>query len=90
MGEGYIIFSPFPLFVSVYVYASVRDFVYIALVSPFVLGICLSVFWFFFYLKHFFLFFLIIIFNFNNFILFYLTLLYPLSLFSFYIFSLLL
>ena len=40
------IFFPFSLFVSVYVYASVCDFdfVCIALLLPFVLGFCLSVF----------------------------------------------
>ena len=42
------IFFPFSLFVSVYVYASVCDFVCIALLLPFVLGFCLSVFSFFF------------------------------------------
>ena len=41
------IFSPFSLFVTVYVYASVCDFVCIALLLPFVLGFCLSVFFFF-------------------------------------------
>ena len=46
------IFSPFFLFVSVYVYASVCDFVCIALLLPFVLGFCLSVF--FILLKNFF------------------------------------
>ena len=68
----YIIF-PFSLFVSVYVYASVCDFVCIALLLPFVLGFCLSVFVFFYYLNFFFL---IIIFYFNNFILFYIILFY--------------
>ena len=43
------IFSPFSLFVSVYVYASVCDFVCIALIVPFVLGFCLSIFFFFFF-----------------------------------------
>ena len=53
-------------------YACVCDFVCIALLLPFVLGFCLSVFLLFFnYLKEFF--FLIIIFYFNNFILFYFT-----------------
>ena len=52
---------------SVYVYASVCDFVCIALLLPFVLGFCLSIF--FLLLKK--LFFLIIIFYFNNLILFY-------------------
>ena len=47
-----------------YVYASLCDFVCIALLLPFVLGFSLS---FFYYLKKFFL---IIIFYFNNFILF--------------------
>ena len=61
------IFFPFSLFVSVYVYASVWDFVCITLLLPFVLGFCLSggFFVFCFYLKKFF--FLIIIFYFNNF-----------------------
>ena len=44
MGIGYINFPPFPFFVSVYVYASGWDFVSIALLSPFVLGFSLSVF----------------------------------------------
>ena len=35
---------PFSLFVSVHVYASFCDFVYIALLLPFVLGFCLSAF----------------------------------------------
>ena len=35
------IFFPFSLFVSVYVYASLCDFVCIALLIPFVLGFCL-------------------------------------------------
>ena len=34
------IFFPFSLFVSVYVYASLCDFVCIALLLPFVLGFC--------------------------------------------------
>ena len=38
------IFFPFSLFVSVYLYASVWDFVCIALLLPFVLGFCLSFF----------------------------------------------
>ena len=38
------IFFPFPFFLTVYVYASVCDFVYIASLLPFVLGFCLSVF----------------------------------------------
>ena len=37
------IFFPFSLFVSVYVYAPVCDFVCIALLLPFVLGFCQSV-----------------------------------------------
>ena len=37
----------FSLFVSVYVYASVCDFGCIALLLPFVLGFCLSVFFLF-------------------------------------------
>ena len=51
----YIYFFPFSLFVSVYVYTSVCDFVCIALLLPFVLGFCPSVFVFLFYLKKFFL-----------------------------------
>ena len=51
-------FSPFSLFVSVYVYVSVCDFVCIALLLPFVLGFCQS-FFFFNYLKK--IFFLIVI-----------------------------
>ena len=47
------IFFPFSLFVSVYVYASVCDFVRIVLLLQFVLGFCL--FGFFFLLKFFFL-----------------------------------
>ena len=42
------IFFPFSLFVSVYVYASLCDFVCIDLLLTFVLGFCLSVFFFFF------------------------------------------
>ena len=42
-------FSLFLFFVSVYVYASVCDFVCIASLLPFVLGFCLSVFVFFFF-----------------------------------------
>ena len=42
------IFFPFSLFVSVYVYVSVCDFVCIALLLPFILGFCLSGFFFFF------------------------------------------
>ena len=38
-----IIFFLFSLFVSVYMYASLCDFVYRALFLPFVLGFCLSV-----------------------------------------------
>ena len=60
----YIYFFPFSLFVSVYVYASVCDFVSIALLLPFVLGFCLSVFGFFSYflkiLNTYFLFFILI------------------------------
>ena len=76
------IFSPFSLFVSVYVYSSVCDFVCIALLLPFVLGFCLSVWFrfFFFYLKK--IFFLKIIFYFTNFILFYFIL--PSSLFLYF------
>ena len=66
------IFFPLFLFVSVYVYASVCDFVCIALLLPFVLGFCLSVF--FFLLKN--IFFLIIILYFKHFILYYFTLFY--------------
>ena len=40
----YTFFPPFSLFLSVYVYASVCDFVCIALLLPFVLRFCLSVF----------------------------------------------
>ena len=43
----YIFFFPFSLFVSVYVYASLCDFVYIALLLPFVLGFCQSFLGFF-------------------------------------------
>ena len=46
--QRYIFFFPFSLFVSVYVYAFLCDFVCIALLSIFVLGFCLSIFWFFF------------------------------------------
>ena len=54
---------------SVYVYASVRDFLCIALLLPFILGFCLSFFVFFFnYLKEIFV---NNYFYFNNFILFY-------------------
>ena len=49
MGARCIIFSPFPLLVSVYVYASVRDFLCIALLSPFALGFCPSVIFFLFF-----------------------------------------
>ena len=44
----YIIYKyfPFPLFVSVYVYASLCDFVWIALLLPFVLVFCLSFYFF--------------------------------------------
>ena len=41
-----MIFSTFSRFVSVYEYASVCDFVCIALHSPFVLGFCQSVLFF--------------------------------------------
>ena len=44
--QQYIYFFPFSLFLSVYVYASVCDFVCIALLLPFVLGFCLSGFFF--------------------------------------------
>ena len=40
-------FFPFSLFVGVYVYASVCNFVCIALLLPFVLGFCLYIFCFF-------------------------------------------
>ena len=80
MGGTIYIFFPFSLFVSVYLYASVCEFVSIALLLPFVLGFCLSAF-IFFYLKNFFL---IIIFYFNNFILFYFILFYLLL--SFFLF----
>ena len=73
---------------SVYVYASVCDFVCVALLLPFVLGFCLSVFLFFYDLKNFF--FLVSIFYFNNFILFYFILFYFIFFFlSFFFFSLL-
>ena len=42
--DRYRFFFPFSLFVSVYVYASVCDFVWIALLLPIVLGFSLSVF----------------------------------------------
>ena len=59
------------------------DFVCIALLLPFVLGFCLTVFLFVFLLfKNFFL---IIIFYFNNFILFSFTLFYVLSFFLFFL-----
>ena len=38
------IFSPFPLFLSVYVYALLCDFVFIGLLLPFILGLCLFIF----------------------------------------------
>ena len=69
------IFSPFSLFVSVYVYASVCDFVCIALLLPFVPGFCLSVF---FFIKK--IFFLILI------TLFYFTLFYFILSSSFFLF----
>ena len=68
--QRYIFFPLFSLFVSVYVYATVCDFVCIALLLPFVLGFCLSVFSF-----SFFIFFLIIIFILIT-ILFYFNLFY--------------
>ena len=43
-GSNNIYFFPFSLFESVNVYASLCDFVCIALLLPFVLGFCLSVF----------------------------------------------
>ena len=46
-------FSPFLFFVSVYVYASLCDFVCIGLLLPFVLGFCLFVFYFCFFLSSF-------------------------------------
>ena len=42
-------FFPFSLFVTVYVYASLCDFVCVALLLPFVLGFCLSGFSFAFF-----------------------------------------
>ena len=42
-------FFPFSLFLSVYVYASMCDFVFIALLLPFVLGFCLSGFFVFYF-----------------------------------------
>ena len=75
------IFSPFSLFVSVYVYASVCDFHCIALLLPFVLGFCLPIFAClfvcFYYLK--------IIFYFNKFILYYFIFFFL----SFFLFSVL-
>ena len=74
------IFFPFSLFVSVYLYASVCDFVCISLLLPFVLGLCLSVFWgFILFLKkkfhnNYFLFFILI--TLFYFILFYFILFY--------------
>ena len=66
-------YSAFSLCVSVYVYASVCDFLCIALLLPFVIGFSLSIF--FFYLKR--IFFLNNIFLFFNLItLFYFILLY--------------
>ena len=85
MGTKIYSFPPFSLFVSVYVYASVCDYVCIALLLPFVLGFCPSIFVGFFYLKfyclnnYFFLFFVLI--TLFYFILFHLS--------SFYFFSLL-
>ena len=73
-----IYFPPFSLFVSVYVYASVSDFVCITLLLPFVLGLCLSVFVFYYLKKFFFLIFILI--TLFYFILFYLLL-------SFFLFS---
>ena len=64
----YIYFFPFSLFLSVYVYASVCDFVCIALLLPFLLGFCLSSFLLLLLKK---IFFLKIIFYINNFILLY-------------------
>ena len=64
-------------------YASVCDFVCIALLLPFVLGFCLR---FFFLLSK--IFFLIIIFYFNNFILFYFILFYFILFLSFFLFFL--
>ena len=46
------IFFPFSLFVSLYAYASVCDCVCIALLLPFVLGFCLSVFVLFFLITY--------------------------------------
>ena len=43
-GSNDIYFFPFSLFVSVYVYASLCDFVCIALLLPFVLGFYRSIF----------------------------------------------
>ena len=76
-----IYFFPFSLFVSVYVYASLCDFVCKALLSPFVLGFCLYLFlniifsvcyywWICFmvwWLSSFFLSFFLLLFNFLNF-----------------------
>ena len=76
----YIFFSPFSLFVSVYVYASVCDFVCKALLLPFVLGFCLSIF-LFYYLKIYFFLIIFILRTLFYFILFYLLLSFFLSFF---------
>ena len=44
----YIYFFPFFLFLSVYLHASLCDFVCIGLLLPFVLGFCLSGFFFYY------------------------------------------
>ena len=49
----YIYIFPFSLFVTVYVYASVFGIVSIALLLPFVLGFCLSIFCFVLFLVFF-------------------------------------
>ena len=46
--NSYMYFFPFSLFVSVSVYASLCDFVSIALLLPFFLGLCISMFILFF------------------------------------------
>ena len=86
MGAGYIILSPFPLLVSVDVYASMCDFVCIALLSPFVLGFCLSVFLCVFFTKK--IFFLVFYFSILITLFYFISLYFILSS-SFFLFSLL-
>ena len=80
------IFSPFSLFVSVDVYASMCDFVCIALLSPFVLGFCLSVFLCVFFTKK--IFFLVFYFSILITLFYFISLYFILSS-SFFLFSLL-